>query len=515
MQKTGLYWLGNDLRRQDNHCLSQASKNVEHLLIVFFIEPQWLGMGRYQQASMAQHRRQFLAQSLKQLKQQLSNEGQQLLIFAGDPLTILPKIIDQYQVSQVYRSRHPAFDEQQQWQLLRSSVNQNLNQESIEWLELDNLSLINEHDMQRLTGLDNLTPQDNGISNDFTPSFSKFRRIIESAIKKQQLTIDRPVSTANPLPKPVALSPINYSQLASDWVDNIEQTLGIVKSDCFNNSNHHSKGYQNTQSVNSEPLDSKINSSNDSEAGFFGGEQSANDHLKNYFSDQRAHQYKAVRNALGGWENSTKFSAWLANGCLSARQVIAALQQFEQEHQQSDSSYWIFFELLWREYFFWYASYYQKSLFRFSGIYGRRPLTSFYPERFKSWTDGTTPYPLVNACMRQLNQTGYMSNRGRQIVASCLVNELDLDWRYGAAYFEAQLIDYDVAINWGNWQYLAGVGADPRSTDQGGRHFDLKKQQQRFDPKGAFIRQWLGDQASLVHSDAAIDHIDPTGWPIQ
>ncbi len=522
MQKTGLYWLGNDLRRHDNYCLVQASETVEHLLIVFCIEPKWLGMGRYQQARMTQHRRKFLAQSLQQLKQQLSHEGQQLLIFAGDPLTVLPRLIAQYEVSQVFRSRHPAFDEQQQWQLLQASVNQASSSysqipsiEAIEWHELDNLSLINHHDMQALTGLDHLNGEDNDAPNDFIPSFSKFRRIIETAIKKQRLTLDSPVNSSAPLPKPVALSPSNYAQLAEIWVDDIEQALGITKLDCLNNSGNRPKHTSARQPINNESFDSSIISSNDNEAGFFGGERAANEHLNHYFSDQRAHQYKAVRNALGGWENSTKFSAWLANGSLSARQVIAALHTFERQHERSDSSYWIFFELLWREYFFWYAFYHQQALFRFSGIDRRRPLSSFYPERFKSWTDGTTPYPLVNACMKQLNQTGYMSNRGRQIVASCLVNELNVDWRYGAAYFEAQLIDYDVAINWGNWQYLAGVGADPRSTDQGGRHFDLKKQQQRFDPKGTFIRQWLGPEASIEHSHTSIDHIDPTGWPIQ
>ena len=522
MQKTGLYWLGNDLRRHDNYCLVQASKSIEHLLIVFCIEPKWLGMGRYQQARMTQHRRKFLAQSLQQLKQQLSHEGQQLLIFAGDPLTVLPRLIAQYEVSQVFRSRHPAFDEQQQWQLLQASVNQASSSysqipsiEAIKWHELDNLSLINHHYMQALTGLDHLNGEDNDAPNDFIPSFSKFRRIIETAIKKQRLTLDSPVNSSAPLPKPVALSPSNYAQLAEIWVDDIEQALEITKLGCLNNSGNRPKHTSARQPINNESFDSSIISSNDNEAGFFGGERAANEHLNHYFSDQRAHQYKAVRNALGGWENSTKFSAWLANGSLSARQVIAALHTFERQHERSDSSYWIFFELLWREYFFWYAFYHQQALFRFSGIDRRRPLSSFYPERFKSWTDGTTPYPLVNACMKQLNQTGYMSNRGRQIVASCLVNELNIDWRYGAAYFEAQLIDYDVAINWGNWQYLAGVGADPRSTDQGGRHFDLKKQQQRFDPKGTFIRQWLGPEASIEHSHTSIDHIDPTGWPIQ
>jgi deoxyribodipyrimidine photo-lyase len=99
-----------------------------------------------------------------------------------------------------------------------------------------------------------------------------------------------------------------------------------------------------------------------------------------------------------------------------------------------------------------------------------------------------------------------MSNRGRQIVASCFVHEMGLDWRYGAAYFQRQLIDYDVASNWGNWQYLAGVGADPR----GHRHFDLNKQTEQFDPDGEFRRHWLGEDATAVE----LDHIDIVDWPI-
>jgi deoxyribodipyrimidine photo-lyase len=107
--------------------------------------------------------------------------------------------------------------------------------------------------------------------------------------------------------------------------------------------------------------------------------------------------------------------------------------------------------------------------------------------------------------MKQLNSTGYMSNRGRQIVASCLVNELRLDWRFGAAYFEQQLLDYDVASNWGNWQYIAGVGMDPR----GGRHFNIEKQTRQFDPEGAFIREWQGETTSTQ-----LDSVDAADWPI-
>jgi deoxyribodipyrimidine photo-lyase len=107
--------------------------------------------------------------------------------------------------------------------------------------------------------------------------------------------------------------------------------------------------------------------------------------------------------------------------------------------------------------------------------------------------------------MHQLKQTGWISNRGRQIVASCLVNELQLDWRFGAAWFEQELIDYDVASNWGNWQYLAGVGADPR----GKRHFNIEKQTQQYDPEGAFIDRWQGRARML-----ATDTVDAADWPI-
>jgi len=106
---------------------------------------------------------------------------------------------------------------------------------------------------------------------------------------------------------------------------------------------------------------------------------------------------------------------------------------------------------------------------------------------FEQWKDGVTKNDFVNAFMIQLKQTGWMSNRGRQIVASYFVNQLGLDWRYGAAWFEEQLIDYDPANNWGNWQYLAGVGVDPR----GRRAFNIEKQRQMYDPDNVFINQYV------------------------
>ncbi len=230
---------------------------------------------------------------------------------------------------------------------------------------------------------------------------------------------------------------------------------------------------------------------------FSGGQAAAEQHVNGYFNGQAPSTYKQVRNALDGWRHSTKFSPWLALGCVSPRQVLQRLRQYETTHGANESTYWIYFELLWREYFYWYARRHGARLFFAQGI---KSVVSKAPDMmdqaqlqmYQKWCHGETGAGLIDACMRQLNSTGYMSNRGRQVVASYFINELQLDWRWGAQYFEQRLIDYDVGSNWGNWQYIAGVGADPR----GGRHFNWLKQQQTHDPEGAFVAQWVAKQVA-------------------
>lgn len=239
---------------------------------------------------------------------------------------------------------------------------------------------------------------------------------------------------------------------------------------------------------------------------FNGSEQSALEHLDTYFSSDSPTTYKETRNGLDEWECSTKFSPWLALGVLSPKRIIQRLNRYEDEVVANDSTYWIYFELLWREYFQWYAHKWGNKIYHQAGPFNRKPLTSFYPDRMKSWIEGTTPYPIVNAAMRQLKATGYQSNRARQLVASCLVHELGIDWRYGAAYFEEALIDFDLGSNWGNWQYLGGVGADPR----GHRQFSLAKQTQTYDPEGLFIKRWGGEEMMLP-----IHRVDYDDWPIE
>jgi len=230
--------------------------------------------------------------------------------------------------------------------------------------------------------------------------------------------------------------------------------------------------------------------------GWHGDEASALNHLRAYLASERPHTYKATRNALTGRDFASHWSPWLAVGALSARQVVADLRAMEAERGASDGSYWLWFELLWREHFRWMLRRHGMALFRSRGLLPSAPRAVHEATAFARWCEGRTGLDLVDAAMRELGTTGYLSNRLRQIVASALIHELRGDWRAGAAWFEHCLIDFDVHSNQGNWAYIAGVGTDPR----GGRHFNLDKQVREHDPNGAYRRRWLGEGVSASSS---------------
>jgi deoxyribodipyrimidine photo-lyase len=222
--------------------------------------------------------------------------------------------------------------------------------------------------------------------------------------------------------------------------------------------------------------------------------------------ERAAAGYARTRNALDGLFASSQLSPWLADGSLSVRELAADLARFERLHGAGEGTQAFRRELLWREYFHWRERIDGVRLYAAGGIRGARARCCFDPRAFARWSAGDTPYPLVNALMRQLVATGWMGNRGRQIAASCLVNEMGTDWRFGAAFFEKHLLDHDVASNYGNWQYIAGVGCDPR----GGRHFDLAKQAALHDPDGRFTRTWGGERPP--QPEHAVDAAD---WPLE
>ena len=186
-----------------------------------------------------------------------------------------------------------------------------------------------------------------------------------------------------------------------------------------------------------------------------------------------------------GVDYSSKLSAWLANGSISARQIYWEVKRYEQEIEKNQSTYWLIFELLWRDYFKYIALKHQNKIFQIGGIFNREYHWETDLKSFERWIDGKTGEPFVNANMLELKKTGWMSNRGRQNVASFFSKNLLMDWRMGAAYFESLLIDYDVHSNYGNWAYVSGVGNDPRD-----RKFNISFQAERYDSSGKFQRLW-------------------------
>jgi deoxyribodipyrimidine photo-lyase len=183
---------------------------------------------------------------------------------------------------------------------------------------------------------------------------------------------------------------------------------------------------------------------------------------------------------------SSKFSPWLALGCCSARSIAKKLTEYEIQYGANDGTYWLWFELLWRDYFRFLHFKYGKKLYQSRGL-STEPNNTFIEKKFIRWISGDTGESLVDAGMHELHATGYLSNRMRQIVASYWIYNMKGDWQAGAAWFESQLIDYDVYSNQGNWLYIAGKGTDPR----GGRPMNVSKQTQDHDPEGIYRNMWL------------------------
>ena len=219
---------------------------------------------------------------------------------------------------------------------------------------------------------------------------------------------------------------------------------------------------------------------------FLGGERNALEHLRQYLERRLPDSYKETRNQLIGKDYSSKFSPYLALGCISARMIADELAGYEQRYGANDGTYWLWFELLWRDYFRFLHFKYGKQLYQERGL-SKAPIVRSDTQQFERWRTGNAGELLVDAGMRELLKSGYLSNRMRQIVASYWIYDLNGAWHLGAAWFESQLIDYDVYSNQGNWLYIAGRGTDPR----GGRRFNIAKQTQDHDPQGEYQRLWL------------------------
>jgi deoxyribodipyrimidine photo-lyase len=196
-------------------------------------------------------------------------------------------------------------------------------------------------------------------------------------------------------------------------------------------------------------------------------------------------------------QGTSQLSPYLKFGMLSPRQAIiaagSAIQDAPDAESRKGAETWLN-ELIWREFYIsilYHFPFVLKSSFRESlrDIHWNNDRADF-----NAWCQGRTGYPIVDAAMRQLSQTGWMHNRARMIVASFLVKDLLIDWRWGEGWFMQHLVDGDPAANNGGWQWTAGTGTDAAPYF---RIFNPILQSQKFDPAGEYIRRWVPEMAVL------------------
>jgi deoxyribodipyrimidine photo-lyase len=434
-----IYWLRHDLRLHDNPVLAALPATTDALLPVYCIDPDYFGPDAYLGLpKVGPHRMAFLQASLADLRASYAALGSDIDFVVGRPAEVLPALVRQLGAQAVWASAEHTTEEATAATALAAALGPDVPLRLFETRTL-------------------LDPADLPIAlRDLPFSFSKFRFGVAD---KMQVRPPRPVpQQLPPLPAGFVPAPLPNAELIAARLG--QPPLLRIRPD------HRSA--LPTQG---------------------GGETAALARLHDYaVARHLIGRYDDTRNQLLGEAFSTKFSAWLANGSLSPRQVWAAIDGYDDTHgARSKGAMQLRLELLWRDYFLLLAQKAGPDFFRWRGLRGQQPKPT-QPDRavFDAWAAGRTGNAFVDANMRELAATGFMSNRGRQNVASYLIHDLHQDWRWGAAWFEHQLIDHDPALNWGNWKYIAGTGTDVRDTA-----FDVAQQAKRYDPQGKYVRTWL------------------------
>lgn len=428
LNKTALVWFRNDLRTLDNPILTEASEKFEKVIGFYALDPKLFTPTRWGFKKTERFRAQFLLESLADLREQLLDLGIPLYIEQRSAKEALPKRIHDFEVTALYL--------QEEWTAEESlECSQVLEQlpENISLTQRKNQFLYHPEDVP--IHIENL-PE---VFTVFRKKCEKYGHVKPLADKPQKCFFDPKWPQPQPIP---SLLDLGLSEIQTD-----------------------------TRSA----------------FPFKGGSQAGYKRLEHYFwKTKKLSYYKNTRNGLLGLDYSSKFSPWLANGSLSPRQIYWAVKDYEKEIQKNSSTYWLVFELIWRDYFKYISLKHGNKIFQLGGILKKSYQWKTDTHLFVDWANGETPEPFVNANMIELKQTGWMSNRGRQNVASYFAKNLWMDWRIGAAYFESLLLDYDVHSNYGNWMYVAGVGNDPRD-----RKFDVAWQAERYDPESKYQNRWL------------------------
>lgn len=430
-----LHWFRTDLRLSDNIALLEAITSSTEVLTCFVITPE-----TWKQHDMAAIKVQFILENLKVLSDLLWKHGIPLLIAKVDRFSDCPQLLytlcQKHNIEALYFNKEYEVDEQKR----DATVTTLLSEKNIK---------IYSYDDQTVFPPNFILSQKKEPFKVFTP-FKKTWLI--KAIDTYQW-------------KPAAK--VTKKFICTVYPDKVPNTL---------------PDFQSTIALHEWPA----------------GEIAAKKRLIQFCS-AKLQRYHIDREypALNG---TSKLSPYLAQGVVSPRQCIQAMiNQLETDRIDAILDYpgpatWLS-ELIWREF-------YKQILFHFPRVSRGKPFQlntdkiqwQFNEKSFNAWRTGTTGFPIIDAAMRQLNQTGWMHNRLRMLVACFLAKSLLLDWRIGERYFMEHLIDGDLAANNGGWQWSASTGTDAAPYF---RIFNPMRQSEKFDPEGEFIRQYCPELESL------------------
>ena len=438
-----LIWLRTDLRIDDNTALSAAAKRGPTLAVYLISPEQWLAHDD------APSKVDFWLRNLRTLSKRLQQLNIPLLIRTAPTWDQAPEVLlelcQQHGVEAVHTNQEYGIHETRRDQ----AVARALEAQGIEFHHY----------------LDQLLFQPGSIltqSGSYFQVFSQFRRICYNRL---HMALPKLVA------RPASQLPIN---IESDAIP--ESVSGFT--------------------VPSEAL----------RALWPAGEDQAQQRLAQ-FADEQIHYYQDERD-LPAKPGTSQLSAYLASGVISPRQCLhAALQSNNGEFESGSPGVftWIT-ELLWREFYKHILVGYP----RVSRHRAFRPETEYLPWRnapdeLSAWKQGRTGFPIIDAAIRQLLETGWMHNRLRMVVAMFLTKNLLIDWREGERFFMQHLIDGDLAANNGGWQWSSSTGTDSVPYF---RIFNPVTQSERFDPEGKFIKHWLPELAELnkkqVHNPASL-----------
>tara|TARA_B100001093_G_scaffold48152_1_gene40969 strand:+ start:714 stop:2093 length:1380 start_codon:yes stop_codon:yes gene_type:complete len=425
-----LWFKSTDLRLRDHEALKKAFKKKYKVILVFCLDPLFFenikSDSGIKQIKFNKFKEKFLYQSLIDLHSQIKEYNGYLNIYLDSPENVIPSLVEKYEIDCIYNMQDTTSEELDQLKNIQQKLSKDVK--------------IKSYWGNTLYHIDDLPYNVDKIPD----VFSFFRKSLYSVKIREEENLN--------------LKKLNNT---IEDIDNIE----VIKS-----------------------KDNEIDISLE----YQGGETKAWERLEYYFYQKKLLSvYKKTRNGLLGKDYSSKFSPYLAFGNISAKSIQHEINKYENTVEKNDSTYWMFFELLWRDFFRFSSLKYGKKIFFITGTKNKKLKWRKNIEEtkilFNKWKNGETGYPYIDANMLELKNTGFMSNRGRQMVASFLVKDLKIDWRWGAEYFESMLIDHDVASNYGNWNYASGIGADPRQD----RYFNVYKQAYTYDRNCYFVKKWI------------------------